>query len=92
MALFRIDGENREVFEGGRFDRGVRSLYQYSGGKYEEMRHNMKYRFRCLDDDGVCLFWGACSALSFDPLDFGEEHGAVTIEYKNARTGAWEAL
>lgn len=92
MALFRIEGENRRVFDGEKFARGIRSLYQYSAGKYEEMKHNMKYRFQCLDDDGVVYFWGVCSSPSFDPLDFGEQYGCTTIRYKNARTGLWEVL
>ena len=91
MALFRIEGENREVFGGEKFIRGVRSLYQYSSGRYEEMKHNMKYRFR-VRDDGIIYFWGVCSSYSFDPLDFGEQYGCTSIEYKNAVTGAWEVL
>lgn len=92
MALFRIDGENPEVFGGERFVREIMSLYVYSAGKYEEMKHRMKYRFRCLDDGGIVYFWGVCSSMCFDPLDFGEQYGCTTIQYKNARTGLWEAL
>lgn len=92
MALFRITGENPDVFEDEKFIRCIRSFYQYSSGMYEEMRRNMKYHFRCKDDDGVIYFWGLCSSFSFDPLDFGEEYGCTTIEYKNRSTGLWEVL
>ena len=91
MALFRITGENPDVFDGEKFIRGIRSFYQYGSGAYEEMKRNMKYHFRC-KDDGVVYFWGVCSSFSFDPLDFGEEYGCTTIEYKNGSTGLWEVL
>lgn len=92
MALFRIDGENLCVFNGGRFDRVVRSLYQYSAAQWKSMELRMNKRFRVLDDDGVVYFWGVCSSYSFDPLDFGEEYGCTSIEYKNAVSGLWEVL
>ena len=92
MALFRIEGENREVFNGERFIRGIRSLYNYSESQYGSMKLRLNKRFRCKNDDGVVCFWGVCSSYSFDPLDFGEQYGCTSIEYKNARTGEWEAL
>ena len=92
MALFRITGENPDVFDGERFVRGIRSLYQYSPAQYKSMELRMNKRFRCLDDDGVIYFWGLCSSYSFDPLDFGEQYGCTSIEYKNGCTGLWEVL
>ena len=92
MALFRIEGENREVFDGERFIRGIRSLYNYSEAQYSEMKNRMDKRFRVKDGDGIVYFWGVCSSYSFDPLDFGEQWGCTTIEYKNAVTGEWEGL
>ena len=92
MALFKITGENREVFEGEKIIREIRSLYNYSEAQYASMKLRMNKRFRCKDDDGVVYFWGVCSSHSFDPLDFGEQYGCTSIEYKNATTGAWEVL
>lgn len=92
MALFRIIGENPEVFEGEKFIRGIRSLYHYSEAQWKNMELHMNKRFRVLDDDGVVYFWGVCSSCSFDPLDFGEQYGCTSIEYKNAVTGVWEVL
>ena len=92
MAIFKITGENARVFNGEKFVRVIRSLYQYSPKEYNDMKHRMNKQFRCKDDDGVVYFWGVCSSYSFDPLDFGEQYGVTSIEYKNAATGAWEAL
>lgn len=92
MALFRITGENRVVFDGEKFVRGIRSLYQYSEAQWKSMELRMNKRFRVKDDDGVVYFWGVCSSYSFDPLDFGEQYGCTTIEYKNAVSGLWEVL
>ena len=92
MALFRITGESREVFDGEKFVRGIRSLYQYSEAQWKSMELRMNKRFRVKDDDGVIYFWGVCSSYSFDPLDFGEQYGCTTIEYKNAVSGLWEVL
>ena len=92
MALFRILGENRTVFEGETFLRGIRSLHSYSGREYESMRQRMDKWYRCLDEDGVVYFWGLCSSYSFDPLDFGEQYGCTSIEYKSPATGLWEVL
>jgi hypothetical protein len=57
------------------------------------------HRFRMYDDDGELYYSGwflgdAESEDGFGPLDdFGRpDAGAVTIEYKNAKTGKWEEL
>ena len=92
MAIFRIIGENPDVFDGESFVRGIRSLYNYSAREIEVMKKHMDHWFRCYDDDGVLYFWGRCSSQSFDPLDFGEQYGCTTIEYKNPSTGVWEVL
>jgi len=92
VAIFRIIGENPDVFEGESFVRGIRSLYNYSAREIEIMKKHMDHWFRCYDDDGVLYFWGRCSSQSFDPLDFGEQYGCTSIEYKNPSTGVWEVL
>lgn len=92
MALFKITGENHRVFGGEKFQRCIRSLYNYSPVQYESMSLRMNKQFRAKGDDGVVYFWGVCSSYSFDPLDFGEQYGCTSIEYKNASTGEWEVL
>lgn len=92
MALFKITGENLHVFNGEKFIRSIRSLYHYSEVQWRSMELRMNKQFRCKDDDGVVYFWGVCSSYSFDPLDFGEQYGCTTIEYKNGSTGLWEVL
>lgn len=55
----------------------------------------MPHKFRMLDDDGIIYYYGICSCdSSFAPLDdFGMPNaGATTIEYRNPKTGVYEAL
>ena len=62
MALFRIIGENPDVFDGEQFVRGIRMLYNYSSSEIERMKQHMDYWFRCYDDDHV-LYFGVGAAL-----------------------------
>ena len=40
------------------------------------------FGFHMYDDDGVLYFSGACSEISFDPLDdYGEAFGCTRIDY-----------
>lgn len=94
MAIFKITHENKAVFEGEKFSRGVRCEYEYSREEIEAMLPKMIHHFRCKDDDGITYFWGVCSdPSSFAPLDcVGESLGCTSIEYKNPDTGKYEQL
>lgn len=94
MAIFKITHENKAVFDGEKFERRIRSEYQYSQEQIEKMLPRMIHKFRVKDDDGVTYFWGVCSdPNSFAPLDIvGAEYGCTTIEYKNPDTGRYEPL
>lgn len=94
MAIFKVQGENREVFNGEKFSRRIRMTKDYSDHEVEELKKRMIHRFRCCDDDGITYFWGVCSNdSSFAPLDYlGEEYGCTYIEYKNPVTGKYEML
>ena len=51
-------------------------------------------KFRLLDDDKVIYAYGySNNSSSFAPLDqVGSLYGAVDIQYKNPKTGAYETL
>lgn len=94
MAIFKIQGENQSVFDGERFSRKIRYPDYLSASQAERLKPKMVHRFRCLDDDGICYFWGVCSSdSSFVPLDYlGIHYGCTVIEYKNPKTGKYEEL
>lgn len=95
MAIFRILGENKSVFEEGEnFRRNIRSDEHYTPEQIQELKPLMVHRFKCLDDDGVTYFWGVCSDnSSFAPLDcVGVAYGCTEIQYKNPKTGLYETL
>lgn len=94
MAIFRIDHENKAVFGGERFERCIRSEYEYSKAQIDALLPKMIHKFRCRDDDGVTYFWGVCSDdSSFAPLDtVGAALGCTEIQYKNPKTGKYETL
>lgn len=102
MAVaFRISGENKSVFGDEHFDTGVRFVSNRHGFEItpnektkERLISQMKHRFKCLDDDGVVYFWGACSDdSSFAPLDaVGQNYGCTEIQYRNEETGEYETL
>ena len=105
MAFYKITGENKNVFDGGHFDRGPRF---YPEGDYFIAEHDPEYRrfekagkfpdmphrLRVCDDDGVTYFWGVCSDdSSFAPLEGdGYAYGCTYIEYKDPKTGKYEML
>ena len=94
MAIYKITHENRAVFGGEKFDRNIRSEYQYSKAQIEALKPLMTHKFRVRDDDGITYFWGVSSDdSSFAPLDFvGAEYGCTEIQYKNPDTGRYETL
>ena len=94
MAIFKIQGENKSVFDDEKFHRNIRADRMYTPEKIEALKPKMVHRFRCLDDDGVTYFWGVCSNdSSFAPLDcVGEAYGCTEIQYKNEKTGKYETL
>lgn len=94
MAIFKITGENREVFDGERFSRRIHAEYEYTPEQIRGMAAEMVHRFKVLDGDGVTYFWGVCSDPgSFAPLDLvGADYGATEIQYKDPKTGKYETL
>ena len=94
MAIYKIRGENREVFNEEHFSRELRSSKFYSEERKQELLPRMENTFRCCDDDGITYFWGVCSSnQSFAPLDeVGRSYGCTYIEYKNPLTGHYEPL
>ncbi len=94
MAIFKITHENKSVFDGEKFDRQIRSEYQYTQAQIEQLKPKMIHKFRVRDDDGVTYFWGVCSnPSSFAPLDIvGADYGCTEIQYKNPTTGKYETL
>lgn len=96
MAIYKIQGENAEVFGEEHFSRRIRTEYacNYTEAQIRRRLPDLVHRFRVKDDDGVTYFWGVCSDPdSFAPLDQeGAEYGATTIEYKDPHTGRYEAL
>lgn len=94
MAIYRIQGENTEVFGDEKFRRGVRSDKFYTPEQIESLKSKMVHHFKVLDDDGIVYFWGVCSDdSSFAPLDCcGVGYGCTEIQYKNPKTGKYETL
>lgn len=60
MAIYKIQGENPEVFNGEHFSRRVRVEYacDYTPAEIKELLPEMVHRFKVMDDDGVTYFWG----------------------------------
>ena len=98
MAIFKILGEKKSVFNYEKFKRELLCELlcdrQYSEEQIEKLKPKMIHHFRCCDDDGITYFWGVCSNdSSFAPLDcVGEDYGCTYIEYKNPQTGEYEQL
>lgn len=95
MAIYKITGESRSVFGNEHFSRGYRSNTRKGNERIKAGNiPEMKYRFRCCDDDGTTYFWGEINTdSSFAPLDYeGADYGCTYIEYKNPVTGKYEVL
>ena len=94
MAIFKILGENKNVFDDEKFNRNIQANRLYTKEQVDALKPKMVHRFRCLDDDGTSYFWGVCSDdSSFAPLDcLGVAYGCTEIQYKNPKTGEYETL
>lgn len=67
---------------------------EYKDNSLVSNLHELKHKFRLLDDDGIVYAYGlAKSDSSFAPLDYYQNsYGCTEIQYKNPVTKVYETL
>jgi len=84
----------------GRYEGKFHNCHKFPAlAELQALAAKLPYEFRLLDDDGEVYFTGKCGDImeadadhAFAPLDWAEQFGCTSMEYRQQNHTDWEQL